>query len=176
MKIDHPGAHLDHMLRQTRMNHLQLSSMADLKANMLLTMASVLAGLTAPHITQEHLKWPVLILLTFCLVTILLAAISAMPRVRNRRGGAQPDPKSSGFNILFFGDFSQLDFKKFEGAMEELMNDPSQTYEAQVRDIYLLGKYLADRKYRLLRLAYIAFISGLVISGGLLVFSGAVVF
>ena len=38
MKINQPGAHLDHMMRQTRIHHVQLSSMADIKANMLLTL------------------------------------------------------------------------------------------------------------------------------------------
>jgi len=28
MKINQPGAHLDHLLRQTRMHHVELSSMA----------------------------------------------------------------------------------------------------------------------------------------------------
>ena len=32
MKIEHPGAHLDHLMRQTRSHHEELSSMADLKA------------------------------------------------------------------------------------------------------------------------------------------------
>ena len=39
MTIHQPGAHLDHMIRQTRIHHVQLSSMADIKANMLLTVS-----------------------------------------------------------------------------------------------------------------------------------------
>lgn len=31
MNIKQPGGHVDHLLRQTRMNLLQLSSMADMK-------------------------------------------------------------------------------------------------------------------------------------------------
>jgi hypothetical protein len=158
------------------MNLLQLSSMADLKANMLLTMASVIASLTVPHLVKEQLKWPALILLGFCLVTIILAALTVMPRLPATHKGERPDPKSSGFNLLFFGDFAHLSFEEFEREMEEVMNDVSRTYEAQVRDVYLLGKFLADKKYRLLRLAYLAFIGGLVLSAATLLISGAIAF
>jgi hypothetical protein len=48
MKIQQPGAHYDHMLRQTRIHHVQLSSMADIKANMLLTMSSLVVTLCVP--------------------------------------------------------------------------------------------------------------------------------
>jgi len=40
-RIDKPGQHFDHMLRTARTHHIQLSSMADMKANMLLGMIPV---------------------------------------------------------------------------------------------------------------------------------------
>jgi hypothetical protein len=49
--------------------------------------------------------------------------------------------------------------------MEAVMNDPSRTYEVEVRETYLLGVFLARKKYRFVRLAYLAFIAGLVVSG-----------
>jgi hypothetical protein len=48
--------------------------------------------------------------------------------------------------------------------MEEVMNDPSRVYGAQVREIYLLGTFLAKKKYRFLRLGYLSFITGLFAS------------
>jgi hypothetical protein len=53
---------------------------------------------------------------------------------------------------------------QFENAMQEIMSDPSRTYGAQVREIYLLGTFLAKKKYRFLRLGYITFITGLFAS------------
>ena len=41
MNVLQSGNHIDHLLRQTRMHHVQLSSMADVKANMMLTLASL---------------------------------------------------------------------------------------------------------------------------------------
>jgi len=49
--------------------------------------------------------------------------------------------------------------------MEEMLNDHSKTYEAQVREIYTLGVFLAQTKYRYLRLAYLVFVTGLFTSG-----------
>jgi hypothetical protein len=45
-----------------------------------------------------------------------------------------------------------------------MMNDPSKTYEAQVREIYTLGVFLAAKKYRFLRFAYLTFVMGLFVS------------
>jgi len=47
MQIEQPGGHLDQMLRQTRGNLIQLSSMADVKSSMLLTLSSVVLTLRA---------------------------------------------------------------------------------------------------------------------------------
>jgi hypothetical protein len=49
MEIKQGGSHLDHLVRQTRMHHTQLSSMADMKANMLLTITSVVITLAWPR-------------------------------------------------------------------------------------------------------------------------------
>ena len=54
MEIKQPGTHIDHMVRQTRMHHVQLSSMADMKANILLTMASVVFTLSVRYITEPQ--------------------------------------------------------------------------------------------------------------------------
>ena len=65
MKINQPGAHLDHLLRQTRMHHVQLSSMADFKANILLTMSSVVMTLSVPHVFKPDFRWAFIILIAF---------------------------------------------------------------------------------------------------------------
>lgn len=166
MKIDTPGSHLDHMLRQTRSHHAELSSMADLKANMLLTVASVVFTLAATSIQVPEIRWAIVTLLPFCIVTVGLCAYATMPSsYSGRRAGLRPRPGDPGFNILFFGHFYDLPYDQYEAAMEEMMNDPSRTYELQVREVYTLGVFLATKKYRALRMAYMTFIAGLTASG-----------
>ncbi|HEV7406507.1 MAG TPA: Pycsar system effector family protein [Chthoniobacteraceae bacterium] len=170
MKIQQPGAHLDHMLRQTRMHHMQLSVMADLKANALMTISAVMLTFSAPFIAREQFKHAVIVLMIFSLSTIVLAMFAVMPSTPIRIRKFEPaDVGHPHFNLLFFGSFARMDYAQFEAAMEEVMNDPSKTYEAQIREIYTLGIFLATKKYRLLRLAYLAFATGLFLSGTVLV-------
>jgi pycsar effector protein len=165
-----PGGHLDQMLRQTRWHHATLSSMADVKASMMLTVSSVVLTLAVRYLTEPRLKWSAATLMAFCLGTIVLSAWAAMPKLPfRRRRGAPPDPGAHGFNLLFFGDFVRLSYVQFESAMEEVMSDPGKTYAAQVREIYLLGIFLATKKYRFVRLSYACFIAGLLASGIVLV-------
>ncbi len=167
MKIDRPGQHLDHMLRGTRWHHAQLSTMADMKANMLLTMSAVIITLATPHVFQagEGAPWPFLVLIIFSLVTACLAAYAVMPKLMLSQKDQPPvEIGSPQFNLLFFGDFVHLPYPQFESAMEEMMNDHNRVYQAQVKEIYLLGIYLAQKKYRILRLGYISFIAGLITS------------
>ena len=161
MEIKQRGSHLDHLVRQTRMHHTQLSSMADMKANMLLTITSVVITLSVRYITEPHLKWAIVVLIAFCLMTIGLATYAVMPKIPffvKRETGETI--KSPSFNLLFFADFVRLTYEEFEKGMEEIMNDPSLTYQVQVKELYTLGTFLAKKKYRFLRLAYITFIMG----------------
>ena len=175
MKITAPGNQLDALVRQTRAHHVQLSSMADLKANMLLTMASIVITLAAPQAMKAGYQWALLILIGFCLITIVLAAYVVMPKIPFRAGEGHPVPdvKSPQFNLLFFGDFTGLSYAQFEAEIEAVLNDTDRTYEVQVREIYVLGTFLADKKYRFLRLAYTMFITGLFASFITMLITGA---
>ena len=161
MKINNPGAHIDQMVRQTRVHHVQLSMMADQKASMLLTVCAIIIPLTA-HFLNNPLYSPVaLVLICFCVLTMFLAIYTAMPSLR-RHG--KPDVASPSFNLLFFGDFYRLELEDYEKLMEDLSNDHSKVYEAQIREIYHLGQYLINHKYRFLRLAYLSFLCGILSS------------
>jgi hypothetical protein len=43
----------------------------------------------------------------------------------------------------------------------------------QIKEVYVLGCFLAAKKYRFLRLAYLAFLAGLLASGVTLLCTGA---
>ena len=169
MDIKDKGPHLDHLLRQTRLHHAQLSAMADVKAGMLLTTASVVITLAVPYIRDPNLKWGALVMMAFCLLTITLATYSVMPKLPlSIKQESEVKLDEPGFNLLFFGDFLHMDYKNFANAMEAMMSEPNRVYEAQVREIYTLGQFLARKKYHFVRLAYLAFIIGLIASGTIL--------
>jgi len=167
MKIQQPGGHLDQMMRQTRGNLIQLSSMADMKSSMLITLSSVVLTLAVRYVADPQFGPAVIVLGGFCLLTIALATYAAMPKVPVVGGRGGVDVANAGFNLFFFGDFVRMDYASFHDAMEDLMNDPSRTYEMQVREVYTLGCFLAERKYRYLRLAYLTFIAGLGVTASI---------
>jgi len=159
------------MIRQTRIHHVQLSSMADMKANMMLTVAALLIPLSIRFLDDPRLQPAALIMIGFCILTVLLAAYAAMPKKLGKKGTSKTiDPEDPYFNLLFFGSFTQMDYYDFENAMEKLMNDHEEAYKTQIKEIYLMGQYLAQEKYRFVRLAYISFITGMIISSVLYVF------
>ena len=162
MNVSKPGPHIDQMLRQTRIHHVQLSSMADVKANMMLTLASLIITFCIRYLTDPILRYPVITLIIFCLITIFSAAYAVMPIAPKE---AKPDPKDPQCDILFFGNFMNLSYVEYKEAMEIVMSEPAHTYEAQVREVYDLGVFLGMKKYRFIRYAYSAFILGLFVSG-----------
>ncbi len=161
-----PSGHLDQLLRQTRWHHATLSSMADVKANMMLTISALVITFVMKSVADPRLKWAATTLMAFCLLTIVLAAYAAMPKLpllpRRRR---KVDPSDPGFNLLFFGDFVQLSYADFVSAMDDALSDPDKAYGVQIREIYTLGVFLARKKYRFVGLAYLCFITGLLASG-----------
>ena len=170
MEIRQPAVFLDHMIRQTRAHHVQLSAMADMKANMMLTVAALLIPLSIRFLDDPRLQPAALTMIGFCILTVLLSAYAAMPKMLAVKDRSKTiDPEDPSFNLLFFGSFTGMDYKDFEHAMEKVMNDHGEVYEKQIKEIYLMGQYLAREKYRFVRLAYVSFITGMVISSALYV-------
>lgn len=167
MKIENPGSTVDHFLRQTRVHHVQLSGMADVKANMMLTVASVVLTFSVGYLADPAFQWAALTLILFCFASIVAAIYSAMPRVLlPGKGVPRPDPKDPNYNPLFFGSFIHMTLEEYTAEMERVINDPSESIELMVREVYSLGCFLAYRKYRYLRWAYLLFLCGLFVAGG----------
>ena len=166
MKVENPGSFLDHFIRQTRIHHVQLSGMADMKANMMLTVASVVLTFTVGYLADPAFQWAALTLIIFCFASIVAAIYSAMPRVQlPTKNTPRPDKNDPNYNPLFFGTFIHMTLEEYNDVMEQAVNDPSEAVELMVREIYTLGCFLAYRKYRYLRWAYLLFLSGLLVAG-----------
>ena len=165
MEIMQSASHLDHMIRQTRAHHVNLSSMADNKANMMLTIASLLVPLSIRFLYDPRSQLAAMTMIGFSVLTILLAAYAAMPKIKRKKdSNTHIDRNDPSFNILFFGSFIQMGYSDFTNAMEELMMDHNKVYESQIREIYTMGQYLAQKKYHYVQLAYLSFIAGVIVS------------
>jgi len=151
----------DVILRTTQQHHVQLSVMADTKANILITVSSIILTLILGKMTDPNLRAAMVTLAAFIFTALLLAVITVLPKYRPIRV-AEGQPLPPNFNLLFFGHFSELPKDRFLLQMAEERKVDGSVYETMARDIYGMGYYLAHFKYRFLRLSYLFFLGGFV--------------
>ncbi len=167
MKSKNVDRATDTMFRIVMQNHMQLSALADQKANMIITVCSIIISLIIPRVFDAQLRYSVMTLALTCLITILFAVYSSLPKYAGKREGAMK-AKNPNFNVVFFGDFTHLDYPDFEAELEKVINDHDLVYESLAKDLYALGRVLHDKKYRFIRYSYLTFMFGLVASGVIL--------
>jgi hypothetical protein len=155
------------MFRTSYLVHMDLSSLADAKANIMISIngiiVSIMLASIAPQATNEpKMLIPTTAMILTCLISLVFAVLAARPRV-TKRSISLEDVRTGGANILFFGNFSNMTRADFEVGMADLMRDKGLLYFNMIRDIYGLGAVL-QKKFTLLRVAYNVFMVGLIIS------------
>ena len=150
----------DCILRTMQQHHVQLSVMADTKANILITVSSIILTMVLGRLDDPSLRAAMLTLASFILLALLLAVIAVLPKYRPLRVGPGALPES--FNLMFFGHFAELPRDRFLTEMVEALKADGSVYETMARDVYSIGYYLAHYKYRFLRLSYLFFLGGFV--------------
>src|SRR6188768_2695045 len=92
----------DVLLRTSQQHHVALSVMADTKANILITVSSIVLTLVLGKMDDAGLRPAMLTLGAFILLSLLLAVIAVLPKYRPLRlvPGEELPPH---FNLLFFG-------------------------------------------------------------------------
>ena len=163
MQIKEPRTQIDHMLRQTRHNLVSFSQMADTKAQILLSLSSVLLSLSLTQIHEPRLTLSITGLDIFLLITIYLALLTVIGKVKvfNRRKHSVTDRD---YSPLFFGNYGDIPYGEYADHFAEIMNGSDATYEIMIKDIYYSGVYLLTTKYRYMRLSYLFFFAGLIVT------------
>ncbi|NNK80695.1 MAG: phosphohydrolase [Flavobacteriales bacterium] len=158
---------IETMFRVSLRNHINLSRIADDKANTLISvnaiiLSIVLSALFPKMDSNPWLIYPGMALILVSISTIILATLSTIPKTTHGSVSVE-DVKNKRGNLLFFGNFHSMSLSEFEFEIRELMKDGEYLYGSLTRDLYFLGIVL-NRKYGLLRRAYLIFVVGLVIS------------
>ncbi len=166
-KEQNPERGMQTMFRITSKNHLELSGMADNKANIMISINSIILSILVSVLFRKleefpHMVVPTVILTTVCLVTIVFAVLATRPNV-SRGTFTREDIHNKKTNLLFFGNFHSMGLQDYTWAMNELMKDGEYLYNSLIKDIYFLGNVLG-KKYRYLRISYTVFMFGFVIS------------
>jgi hypothetical protein len=155
------------MFRLTSENHFHLSELADRKANILISvnsiMISVILGFLVRRLSDSpHLMIPSIVFLMSSLTTIILAILATRPKITEGKFQRE-DILNKKTNLIFFGNFYRSTLEEYEWAMSTLMKDNDYLYSVLIKDIHQTGIVLG-RKYRLVRLAYTTFMVGLTLS------------
>jgi predicted metal-dependent HD superfamily phosphohydrolase len=176
-KADIPEKGIETMFRTALKNHMELSAIADNKANLMLSinalvLSIIISSLFSKFDTHPELMLPTIFILIVCLVTIVLGTLSTKPKITGGKF-SQEDVKNRKANLLFFGNFHKMELKDYEWGMKEMMKDKDYLYSSLIRDLHSLGVVLA-KKYTYLRLCYLVFMWGMIVS--VLTFGAAIAF
>jgi hypothetical protein len=150
-----PRQNVDMLLRTAQQHHVSLSIMADTKASILITVSSIVMTISLSRMNDATVRPALLTLAAACLVSLILAIVAVVPAFGKRSGSR---------NLLFFGHFAEMSEEEFMVAIESVVSTDERVYETLVRDLYSLGTYLHRKKYRFLRYAYIALLTGFIVA------------
>ena len=161
------GRGVETMYRTTYRTHVNLSSIADNKANIMLSINAIIISITISTLvpsfdTNPKLVIPTVVLLIVCLVAIIFATLSTRPKITEGKF-TREDIEQKKSNLLFFGNFYNMKLEDYSWGMNEMIMDEDFLYSTMTRDIYFLGKVLA-KKYRYLSICYNIFMYGLIIA------------
>jgi predicted metal-dependent HD superfamily phosphohydrolase len=162
-----PGRGIETLFRLTSRNHVDFSSMADNKANIMISVNSIMLSIIFSVLFRRFEEYPNLIipaivLSMVCTTTIIFAILATRPNL-TEGVFTKEDILKRRTNLLFFGNFHKMPLEDYEWGVKQLMKDRDFLYGSMIRDIYFLGKVLG-RKYFMLRISYTIFMYGLIVS------------
>jgi len=154
-------------LKTALRNHIDLSSIADNKANIMLSVNAMILTVGLPLIISQFESNPSLIIPTAILAfaslgSMIFATLSTRPGKMN--GSTKMEQITSlKSNLFFFGNFYKMNFEEYETGMKTVVGDNEIIDNSITRDLFFIGKSLG-RKYEYLRWCYNIFMYGVGIA------------
>ena len=161
---------VDNILRVNHGNQMRLGLMADAKANIMITVASIVFSITIANLDNEVMKWPLLTFAIGSFFALLFAIFAIIPNTDypKMKGSKEIDRDSPLFNPLFFGHFAHLPIEEYKEDYAKTLMTDDKVFDAMAGDIYGQGKVIALSKYKFLKWSYTSFLWGM--SGAIMVF------
>lgn len=161
------GRSIETMFRNTVRTHVDFSSMADTKANIMISVNTLVLTIIVSIMVRKldsnpHLVIPTAFLTLTSLITLVYAILVTRPKV-TRGIFTEDEIREKKVNLLFFGNFHKMSLNDFNWGMKEMMKDKEFLYDNMIMDFYYLGQVLGQ-KYQKLRICYTIFMYGLIIS------------
>ena len=153
---------VDNILRVNHGNQMRLGLMADAKANIMITVASIVFSITIANLDNQIMRWPLFALGFGCFFSLLFAIFAIIPKTDYpKTWDGDIDRKSPEFNPLFFGHFAHIDVDEYKDDYAHTLMTDDKVYDALAGDIYGQGKVLALKKYKYLKWSYQCFLWGI---------------
>ena len=127
-------------LRANLTKHMTLNQMADSKASMIMTAASLVITITLTQYDRLHLLTS-LLLAGSGIVAVIFSILAIIP----------PLHVSGHTNLFYFRSFSELSEEDFKERFRDCIINKEKLYDAYLHEIYYLGKHRLTRKYGLIR-------------------------
>lgn len=167
-----PGSQrgVETMLRSAYRTNLDMTSLADNKANMLISVNSLIlsvmiaTGGLSIFVDASLLQIaPILSLAATSFVTMVFAILVARPRIDLSYRPTRADFERDRANPFLFSHFLNLPEAEYLDLTRAVMDDRERLYRHMIAQNYGMGLVLA-RKFQLLRWSYNGFVTGLAIS------------
>jgi hypothetical protein len=158
-----PERGIETWFRLTSKNLYTRLTIVDTKTNILITsnaiIISVILGSLYPRLDEDpHLIFAVGGMVLTNVLSIAFAIIATLPKAASYNN---KDEKV--IDIMAFEDFHHIPLTEYNTLVTDTLESNEKLYPSMVADIYAMGNLLA-RKYKLIRISYLIFLYGIVLS------------
>lgn len=155
------------MFKTTLRNQIDLTNIADNKANIMLSINSLLITFGMPLLATQlekfpSLVWPGAMLLLTCILSIVFATLATRPVKMEGRTDISKIGQGQ-TNLFFFGNFFKMTRDDYISGLTQVTHDEDILDKSIVNDLYYLGRALGQKYYRL-RVTYSIFMIGMVLT------------
>jgi len=162
------GKDVLNIIRTTMRNSIELTAIADHKANVLLSlnalMLTFLVPLVIPYIDiikQYRLEIPILILVATCLINIYITVLVLKPS-KFYTGLAEIE-KGKNLSPFFFGNFYKMTREEFTDYIKKEVANGESVRNHLAGDLHYIGARLGHKLY-LMRMAFHIFLTGIFVA------------
>jgi predicted metal-dependent HD superfamily phosphohydrolase len=155
------------MFKTTLRNHIDLTSIADNKANIMLSINALIITVAMPLLASKidgnrYMLVPIAVLLLTCTFSIIFATLATRPVPTDGKTNIDKVGNSV-TNLFFYGNFWQMPLDKYKLGLEKVVTNDAILDDTVVNDLYFLGRALGH-KFRRLRICYSIFMIGMTLT------------
>jgi len=152
------------MFKTALRNHIDLTNIADNKANIILSINAIMITIALPLLSayapqNPRMIIPAVILMITSILSIIYGALVTRP-IKMKGQTDLSKLRQGKSNLFFFGNFYNMSLDDYRTGVREVIQDEELLDQAIMTDLYFLGQALG-KKYELLRKCYTIFMIGM---------------